>query len=693
MNKFYFFTIGVFLSFSTLMAQDSYKDSNKEFKKGLQVYNKSEISHALDHFEKAIALDSSNASAYLHAGLSEFILKQDMEKCAFYFEECIEAQGEKIIYPEALYYLVYANIYLEKFDDAERVLNQLIPYVKEGKSGGLLLKEMNEIKKVIQNNKDRRVNKDQKLALVEGAINTNYPEYGLIVSKDSTMAFYTSRSLIAEGEGFYNDFFKKEDVYQVDDFQKLRADQSSDFEVMKFNSKDQEAVVGVFNGDPIVIKKGKLFAIINNDLQKLNLDLKIKGEVVSIFQSKDKGYLFAVAGLDKEEENRDIYMFKVDENGNIGDPQRLAINSDQNEDAPFLDNKNEFFYFSSDRPNGYGGYDVYKCTFNNGEFSTPELLDAPINGVGDDIYFFTINDDEGFISAYRATGKGHMDIYHVRLTCDGLPKVIVEGQIDLTDTLVKYQDLHLGAYDSLGMYDEIDINENGTFYYAAATEVKVQFKLFRDSLHPHVYGVQTNKYCEQDTIHAHLKFINDDSGDEVQEKSILAVNSNPDNNESHQDLANMNTSESGKYDKNEEGELVAQEDGKYHVIHENVAYVPNDVPGINLDSTRIYFAFDKYAFNSKEQFDLKEIADYLKNNDSKLLIIGHTDNIGSKSYNQKLSEARAEEVKKYLIINGVDQNKLETKGEGEEQPMVDNKSKENRAQNRRVEFKWIEPGK
>lgn len=73
--------------------------------------------------------------------------------------------------------------------------------------------------------------------------------------------------------------------------------------------------------------------------------------------------------------------------------------------------------------------------------------------------------------------------------------------------------------------------------------------------------------------------------------------------------------------------------------------------------------------------------------DASFEVVGHTDNVGSDAYNQKLSEQRAEAVKGWLVSNGIDGARLSAKGEGESNPVADNGTAEGRAQNRRVELR------
>ncbi len=70
---------------------------------------------------------------------------------------------------------------------------------------------------------------------------------------------------------------------------------------------------------------------------------------------------------------------------------------------------------------------------------------------------------------------------------------------------------------------------------------------------------------------------------------------------------------------------------------------------------------------------------------SRIRIAGHTDNVGNPRRNQRLSEARAEAVKAYLVAHGIDESRIEAVGFGDTQPVAPNDTDEGRAQNRRIE--------
>ena len=105
----------------------------------------------------------------------------------------------------------------------------------------------------------------------------------------------------------------------------------------------------------------------------------------------------------------------------------------------------------------------------------------------------------------------------------------------------------------------------------------------------------------------------------------------------------------------------------------------------------IRFDFDKSVIKPEFVPVLDEAVDILKKHTNKKVgVEGHTDAIGSDAYNMKLGMRRANAVKKYLVDKGISADMLSTESFGESQPVADNKTKEGRAMNRRVEFKVME---
>ena len=103
-----------------------------------------------------------------------------------------------------------------------------------------------------------------------------------------------------------------------------------------------------------------------------------------------------------------------------------------------------------------------------------------------------------------------------------------------------------------------------------------------------------------------------------------------------------------------------------------------------------FFDFDKSVLKPEGKAKLDDLVSKVKGINLEVIIaVGHTDSVGSDAYNQKLSVRRSEAVKAYLVSKGIEKNRVYTEGKGEKQPVADNKTKEGRAKNRRVEIEVV----
>jgi len=103
-----------------------------------------------------------------------------------------------------------------------------------------------------------------------------------------------------------------------------------------------------------------------------------------------------------------------------------------------------------------------------------------------------------------------------------------------------------------------------------------------------------------------------------------------------------------------------------------------------------FFDFDKSVLKPEGKAKMDDLVSKVKGVNLEVIIaVGHTDSTGTDAYNQKLSVARAEAVKAYLVSKGIEKNRVYTEGKGEKQPVADNKTKEGQAKNRRVEIEVV----
>ncbi len=101
----------------------------------------------------------------------------------------------------------------------------------------------------------------------------------------------------------------------------------------------------------------------------------------------------------------------------------------------------------------------------------------------------------------------------------------------------------------------------------------------------------------------------------------------------------------------------------------------------------VNFEFDSATLTSGAEQILDGVAEKLRANENvRVRIEGHTDSVGSASYNEQLSQERADAVADYLVGQGVERDRMETTGFGESQPVATNDTDEGRAENRRVEL-------
>jgi outer membrane protein OmpA-like peptidoglycan-associated protein len=114
--------------------------------------------------------------------------------------------------------------------------------------------------------------------------------------------------------------------------------------------------------------------------------------------------------------------------------------------------------------------------------------------------------------------------------------------------------------------------------------------------------------------------------------------------------------------------------------------------GVTSILRNIYFDFDKASFRTESYGELNKLEAMLQQNSSMVVeIAGHTDAIGTKAYNQYLSERRAQAVKDYLTKKGIDSRRVQAAGYGKSKPLASNDDEQGgRELNRRVEFKVLQ---
>jgi tetratricopeptide (TPR) repeat protein len=148
----------------------------------------------------------------------------------------------------------------------------------------------------------------------------------------------------------------------------------------------------------------------------------------SICFSPDEKFVYFSSERPNGLGGRDIWFAQLMPDGNYGNIKNLGptINTSFDEDAPFITADGKIMFFSSTGHNSTGGYDIFRSDFKNGKWSTPYNIGRPINTNQDDKYYWASADGQrGYYSSERKGGYGLQDIYLVTPSLFGKPSALV----------------------------------------------------------------------------------------------------------------------------------------------------------------------------------------------------------------------------------------------------------------------------
>ncbi|MCC6818276.1 MAG: PD40 domain-containing protein [Bacteroidia bacterium] len=325
----------------------------------------------------------------------------------------------------------------------------------------------------------------------------------------------------------------------------------------------------------------------------------------------------------------DIWMSKF-KDGRFQPPTNLGpeINTSGNEQAPFIHYDNNTLYFSSDGHIGAGGWDIFVTHMNeNGSFGKPLNVGVPINTEKDELGMIVDRFGKfGYLSSERPGGFGGLDIYKFELPVNLKPQAVsyVKGTVFDADTKEKLvAKMELTDLSTGKVVANIESMKDGSFFIVLKSNTNYMMTID-----------QTNYLFYS---------------------------------------ANFS--------------LIEQVDLKPYELE-----VPLHKPKINTEVVlnNVFFDIDKSEVKDESKLELDKLIFLLKKFPfMKIEIGGHTDNTGDKAKNKILSLNRAKAVKEYLVSKGIDATRLTANGYGDSEPIADNGTPEGRAQNRRTVFKVL----
>ncbi|MES2837698.1 MAG: hypothetical protein V4667_09255 [Bacteroidota bacterium] len=437
----------LFLLNDSSFAQVKYnKTQKKVYSEAVTYYDAAEYFTAYEKFKDIYKIDSLNLDLNYYMGACLFNIRGRELESKPYIDFAVKNNNF-----EALFYQARTYHFLERFDEAltdyqnylskegiKRTPEEVSNYIKISQRA----KEM--VKKPINVN----------ISNVGTNINTSSQDFGPLVTSDESTMFFTSRRQGSTGnlKDPFDQYF--EDVY-VSQKADGRWGLSNNIGV-PINSDTHDAVAGISaNGNVLIIYRTNK-ELTGGDLYTCEFKDGNWQQPVLISKAVNSGNYEPSACLTNDENmiyfsstrpggfgGKDLYKCSKLPNGEWGIAQNLGptINTELDEDAPFITADGKSLYFASTGHTTMGGFDIFKTDVDTvGVWNLPENLGFPINSVEDDIYFSIVASGKvAYYSSKKGIGFGGQDIYKIEFLSDEDLQTIVKGKVfdELTKEPVK----------------------------------------------------------------------------------------------------------------------------------------------------------------------------------------------------------------------------------------------------------------
>jgi outer membrane protein OmpA-like peptidoglycan-associated protein/tetratricopeptide (TPR) repeat protein len=363
---------------------------------------------------------------------------------------------------------------------------------------------------------------------------------------------------------------------------------------------------------------------------------------------------------------------------NLGAP----VNTRSWETQPSVSFNGKTVYFASERPGGFGGSDIWMTTYANGRWSPPMNLGPEINTEGEEQYpFIALDDKTLYFVSNGHPGMGGLDIFSSKRSSNGRWQAPKNIGYPINTNL----DEQSFSITSDGVNAFISSAKNGGF---GGLDI-YQFELYKDARPEKTGYVKGVVYdaVKKNKLAAKLELI-----DLETKKIVIESRSNKTTGEfllSLQGNKNyaLNVSLAGYMFYSENFSLKDQT--SVNPLFLDVPLIPI-ADGATVVLKNIFFETAKFDLKTESTTELDKLVQFLQVNPKlKIEIGGHTDNQGKKQDNITLSNNRAKAVYDYLVANKIEAARLTYKGYADSKPIVDNLTEANRSKNRRTEFKII----
>ena len=677
-----------------LRKSDNYKlQKNIAYQIAISYYNMNDYKGALDWFEDAISNNADNENLYLK------------------YSEALAIEG--------------------RYDEAISILNKIestsdnYSFVKQKIAGIELITNHSHFDSL-------------GLIQAEEKLNSEYSDYGIafwdnkVVVSSARKEGYSGRVDGRTGQGFSNLFSSLKDENK-DSWTKPRKISG------KFNTNENE---GSFSYDSInqtaywtrCTEKSDLCLIYlshfnsfkNSWTKPEKAPFQISGyDYGHPFISQNGQTLIFASNMPNGYGGKDLWKVNRKQDGSWGIPinMGLGVNTEFNEAFPFMYGDNLLF-FASNNSKSIGRYDIFFSLKDGLEFKTSTNIGYPINSAADDYGLLLDNKTNNAWFCSDRNLETSDDIYRIK----GFPiKIVVKGRIfsdfnktaiskativytdtdDVSDSLICNDDGEFTLY--LDVFDEYRIRASKHNYYseyktintfskdiifAPPPQEEIDFYLSQTEYSCVIEGLIVNRENDQPMENVKVEIYTADgfstyskSGangiyrfEGLKPKTVYTIRTSKENY--------FSESRNCRLPKVNESDKVFQKSNGYDMDFLLTKIQVKSEVILN----NIYYDFNKYSLRESSKMELNKLASMLYETPNVVVqISSHTDAIGTSDYNKKLSEDRAVSVVSYLLLNGIEQNRLIAKGYGESNLLIKNaKTDDEHQANRRTTFKVVE---
>jgi len=630
-------------------------------KKADKKYKRGEYEVAIDKYKRKISSPKHAAKANFKIA-EAYRLSDRLKQGIPYYEAAIKNRYKN---PISYYYLAFAYKEIGNYEKAESLLNSFVKVSKDDEIIALAEVELSNLFEISEITAIKNYYRVKNLSV----INTHHAEYSPVY-KNGNLYFTSNRQsnriYKATGTGFTDIYKVKTKGARVDTSTLVKLP-----EVINDVNANNGSLSFSPDGKTMVFAKGntgkrKGAAEVNLYISRFRNNSWSEPRILPISKqdSWDSSPAFSRDGRtiyfasNRSNSNAqggiDLYSARMSSRGRFSKAKNLGtpINTPGDDMFPYIADDGKLYFSSTGHP-GFGGLDLFVATRKSGEVFV-QNLGQPVNTPSDDFGIFLFKADRGFFTSNRGDGKGDDDIYTfvnedpnlktVNYFLQGL--TLTHNELDSTEILPNVR------------VSLIDFNENVLDEVVTDKDGKFNFRVYEN------------------------------------ENYIL--------------MASKEGSDATKYyvtrlDYTTIGRAIPQEELTKlvtTVTFDTLMYLDPIIIDKSVILENIYYDFAKWDIRSDAAQELDKLVDILFDNpEISIELSSHTDSVDTESYNQRLSQRRAESAVEYIVSSGIDRSRLVARGYGEAQPIARNTNPdgtdnpEGRQKNRRTEFKVTEISK